>query len=55
MTGHGDHDADWPIASRLACRTIHLPCHPGLSDRDVELICQTMLLMMKQNTFSRGD
>ncbi|MCP4835969.1 MAG: DegT/DnrJ/EryC1/StrS aminotransferase family protein [Phycisphaera sp.] len=55
MTGHGDHDADWPIASRLASRTIHLPCHPGLSDRDVELVCQTMLLMMKQNTFSRGD
>jgi perosamine synthetase len=55
MTGHGDHEADWPIASRLAARTIHLPCHPGLSNRDVDLICQTLLLMMKQNTFTRGD
>ena len=55
MSGHGDHETDWPIAARLAARTIHLPCHPGLSERDVELICQTLLLMMKQNTFTRGD
>jgi perosamine synthetase len=55
MGGHGDHEMDWPIAARLAARTIHLPCHPGLTERDVELICQTLLLMMKQNTFSRGD
>ena len=54
ISGQGDHEQDWPIAARLASRTIHLPCHHGLSERDVEIVCQTLLLMMTQNTFSRG-
>ena len=54
MRGHGEHEDAWPIAARLAARNIHLPCHPGMTDRDVDLVCQTLLLMMTQNTFSRG-
>lgn len=44
---------DWPIAARVASRTIHLPCHPGMAVEDVDLVCQTLLLVMKQSVFSR--
>ena len=47
-----DPDA-WPIASRFAARTIRLPCHSRLSDREVDLVCQTLDLMMTQNVFTR--
>lgn len=53
MTGYPEDE--WPIAARLAARTIHLPCHPAMEQRDVDLVCQTLLLMMQQNTFTRGD
>lgn len=46
---------EWPIAARLAARTIHLPCHPAMEQRDVDLVCQTLLLMMQQNTFRRSE
>lgn len=51
----GYPEDEWPIAARLAARTIHLPCHPAMEQRDVDLVCQTLLLMMQQNTFTRGD
>ena len=51
----GYPEDEWPIAARLAARTIHLPCHPAMGQRDVDLVCQTLLLMMQQNTFSRSD
>lgn len=53
--GYGSSAEAWPIAGRLAARTIHLPCHPGMTERDVDLVCQTLLLMMKQTVFSRHD
>ena len=53
--GHGSPAENWPIAGRLAARTIHLPCHPGMTERDVDLVCQTLLLMMKQTVFARHD
>lgn len=43
----------WPIAHRFAARTIRLPCHSRLRDREVDLVCQTLELMMTQNVFTR--
>jgi dTDP-4-amino-4,6-dideoxygalactose transaminase len=43
----------WPIANRFAARTIRLPCHSRLSNREVDLICQTLDLMMTQSVFTR--
>ena len=51
-TPHTDPDT-WPIAQRLASRTLRLPCHPKLSDRDIDLICQTLELMLTRSVFTR--
>lgn len=53
VAGPGHAADEWPIAARLAARTIHLPCHPFMSEQDVDLICQTLLLVMKQAVFTR--
>lgn len=55
VAGPGCAEDQWPIAARLSARTIHLPCHPFMTERDVDLVCQTLLLVMKQTVFSRGD
>ena len=55
VAGPGCAEDQWPIAARLAARTIHLPCHPFMSEREVDLVCQTLLLMMKQTVFTRGE
>ncbi len=49
----GTDPDSWPIAHRLASRTIRLPCHPKLSDRDIDLICQTLELMLTRSVFTR--
>ena len=43
----------WPVAHRLAGRTIRLPCHARLETSEVDLICQTLELMMSRSVFSR--
>ena len=47
-----DSDA-WPIAHRFAARTVRLPCHSRLQDREIDLVCQTLELMMTRHAFSR--
>ena len=44
---------DFPIAERIAQRTISLPFHLGLSNRDLDLTCQTLEVMIKRQTFRR--
>lgn len=44
---------DFPVAERLAQRTIALPFHLGLSTRDIDLTCQTLEVMIKRQTFRR--
>ena len=34
--------ADYPFSERLADTTLSLPVHPGLSDTDVSVVCQTL-------------
>ena len=51
----GDPDSRWPFAARLASRTMLLPCHSFVTPADVDIICQTLLLIMKQTVFSRGS
>jgi dTDP-4-amino-4,6-dideoxygalactose transaminase len=35
-------------------RTLALPFYPGLSSRDVDLVCQTLELMMARIAFARA-
>lgn len=52
---HGATPEDrWPIAARIAGRTMLLPCHAFVTAADVDIICQTLLLIMKQTVFGRG-
>jgi dTDP-4-amino-4,6-dideoxygalactose transaminase len=44
---------EFPIAERIAQRTISLPFHLGLSSRDLDLTCQTLEVMIKRQTFRR--
>ena len=44
----------WPISEYVSQRTIALPMYGGLTDRDVELVTQTLELMMQRSTFRRG-
>jgi dTDP-4-amino-4,6-dideoxygalactose transaminase len=43
-----------PVAAATASRTIALPIHPALTRRDVELICQTLQLMVQRATLRRS-
>ena len=45
---------EWPVAEYVSQRSIALPMHGGLTDRDVGLVTQTLELMMQRTTFRRG-
>jgi perosamine synthetase len=40
-----------PVANSISGRTIALPFYPGLSNRDIDLICQSLELMIERATF----
>ena len=44
-----------PMAHSLSGRSLALPMHAGLSKRDVELVCQTLRLMVQRATFRRSE
>ncbi len=44
---------EFPVAERIAQRTISLPFHIGLSARDLDLTCQTLEVMIRRQTFRR--
>ena len=43
-----------PIAERAADRSISLPLHNTLEDREIDLVCQTLELMMQRTSFRRS-
>lgn len=43
----------FPIAESVSQRTIALPFHTGLSERDIDLVCQTLELMVSREQLSR--
>ncbi len=45
---------DWPVAEYVCHRSVALPMHAGLTDRDVSLVTQTLELMMQRATFRRS-
>ncbi|MCH8005263.1 MAG: DegT/DnrJ/EryC1/StrS aminotransferase family protein [Planctomycetes bacterium] len=50
-----DHaPGDFPIAESVSQRTIALPFFTRLTQREVDLVCQTLELMMTRITFSRS-
>ena len=49
----GHAEGDFPIAESVAARTIALPFHNHLSDREVDLVCQTLDLMITRQNLSR--
>ena len=50
---YGYKPGDFPVAEFVAHRTIALPFFPRLTEREVDLVCQTLELMMSRITFAR--
>jgi perosamine synthetase len=51
---YGYGPGDFPVAESVSHRTVALPFFTGITDREVDLVCQTLELMMSRITFSRG-
>lgn len=49
----GSRAGDFPVSERMAQRTIALPFHHALTSRDIDLVCQTLELMIKRQAFRR--
>jgi perosamine synthetase len=49
----GYKPGDFPVAESVSQRTIALPFFNRLSDEEVDLVCQTLEVMMKRQTFAR--
>jgi perosamine synthetase len=45
---------DYPVAQSVSQRTIALPFFTRLTDREVDLVCQTLELMIRRATFTRA-
>ena len=50
----GYKPGDYPVAESVSQRTIALPFFNRLSDREVDLVCQTLGLMMTRIAFARS-
>lgn len=50
---YGFRVGDFPMAESVSQRTIALPFFTRLTDREVDLICQTLELMITRRTFAR--
>lgn len=51
----GYKEGDFPIAERVSQRTIALPFHTGLTPQDIDLVSQTLELMIARETHLRGE
>ncbi len=51
---YGHQPGDFPIAESVSQRTVALPLFSQLAERDVDLVCQTLELMMTRITFARS-
>lgn len=52
-TAFGFNPGDFPVAESVAERTLALPFYPAMTDRDIDLVCQTLELMITRVTFAR--
>ncbi|MFM1805148.1 MAG: hypothetical protein RL136_2027 [Planctomycetota bacterium] len=50
---HTAHQAEYRVAQRAADRLIALPFAPSLTERDIDLICQTLQVMIERQTILR--
>lgn len=50
----GYKPGDFPIAESVSQRTIALPFHNRLTDKEIDLVCQTLELMINRTTFTRS-
>jgi len=50
----GFREGSFPIAESVSRRTIALPFHTELSERDIDLVCQTLELMISRESLTRG-
>ena len=50
----GHKIGDFPVSESVSQRTIALPFHTRLTERDVDIVCQTLELMMTRVTFARN-
>ncbi|MHC4080524.1 MAG: DegT/DnrJ/EryC1/StrS family aminotransferase [Planctomycetota bacterium] len=50
----GHKPGDFPVAESVSHRTVALPFFTRLNDREVDLICQTVELMISRVTFARS-
>jgi dTDP-4-amino-4,6-dideoxygalactose transaminase len=51
---YGYKPGDFPVAESVSQRTIALPFFTRLTDREIDLVCQTLELMMTRITFARS-
>jgi perosamine synthetase len=50
---YGFKPGDFPVAESISQRTLALPFFTRLTEREIDLVCQTLELMMKRITFVR--
>lgn len=50
----GHQEGDFPISESVSRRTIALPFHTNLCDRDVDLVAQTLELMLAREGLRRN-
>jgi len=51
----GHHAGDFPVCESVAQRTIALPFFNRLTDDEIDLVCQTLEVMIQRVTFARGE
>jgi perosamine synthetase len=47
-------DSSCPVAESISARTLALPFFTSMTKREVEIVCQTLELMMTRSTFSEN-
>ena len=50
---YGYRGGEFPVAESVSQRTIALPFYPGMTENDVDLVCQTLEVMLTRMTFAR--
>ena len=49
-----NHSSHCPVAESISSRTLALPFFTSMTEREVEIVCQTLELMMTRSTFAEG-
>jgi len=50
---YGYEPDDFPTAESISQRTIALPFHPDLTEHEIDLVCQTLEVMIQRESFGR--